>query len=544
MTILNFWPFKDSPPRKTQVEVLKWIESIADQYRYIICEIPVGGGKSPIAMNVSAWLANRHKTPDSFTNNLVPGNSFILTPQKILQKQYEDSFPKISFSFYGKGNYSCDMKGTNCEIGNLIKPKCNPCCHKEAYERALNSHNLIMNYTLAITYKLTPADLMRRRNLMVFDECHNIEKQLIDMFGVYVSKSSCKRYQCDFVKPDSISEAYNFIKDEYMSSIESWLVNNSFRKDEILNKMSKGNNVSKQETIELEEFQKAEKHLMMVELLVDKSLENFANEHVLIHHPESFEIKELFARNIFSNFFEGVADKFLFMSSTILDKDAFCDDLGIDPDQTAFISMPSEFAIENRHVNYLPIAKMTYGWDSNERAKDRKNMIEAIISICNDMHENDSGVIHTGSYQVSSWLVRELNGKIKHKIYHHNSDSDIGRDSAINSFMTDKTDKPKLLISPSVTEGLDLKNDLGRFSIIAKVPFPYLGDAWVKKRAELSNKWYNLQAMKSIIQASGRVVRTNSDWGATYILDESFMALYNRLRHCTPKWWKDALVLD
>ena len=40
----------------------------------------VGGGKSPVGLTISAWLNQGY------------GSSFILTPQKVLQKQYEDSF--------------------------------------------------------------------------------------------------------------------------------------------------------------------------------------------------------------------------------------------------------------------------------------------------------------------------------------------------------------------------------------------------------------------------------------------------------------------
>ena len=68
-----------------------------------------------------------------------------------------------------------------------------------------------------------------------------------------------------------------------------------------------------------------------------------------------------------------------------------------------------------------------------------------------------------------------------------------------------------VLISPSLTEGLDLKEDLGRFSIFVKVPYPFLGDEWVKRRLELSDEWYQRQAFQNIVQGGGRVVRTPDD---------------------------------
>ena len=86
--ILNYWPMAGSTPRKTQIDVFKWMDNLPSHIKYILCEVPVGGGKSPIALNYSGYLDKGL------------GNSYILTPQKILQKQYEDSFnQKYIYSF-------------------------------------------------------------------------------------------------------------------------------------------------------------------------------------------------------------------------------------------------------------------------------------------------------------------------------------------------------------------------------------------------------------------------------------------------------------
>ena len=70
--------------------------------------------------------------------------------------------------------------------------------------------------------------------------------------------------------------------------------------------------------------------------------------------------------------------------------------------------------------------------------------------------------------------------------------------------------------------------------------FLYLGDAWVKRRLELSQDWYSMQAAISVIQAGGRVVRSNEDHGTTYIIDGSWSYFYQKNRHLFPQWWKDA----
>lgn len=152
-------------------------------------------------------------------------------------------------------------------------------------------------------------------------------------------------------------------------------------------------------------------------------------------------------------------------------------------------------------------------------------------------HKDQKGIIHTGNFAIAQWLVKELY-RVPHQIMHHNPGSGNKRDDVIDDFMNCK--KPAILISPSITEGLDLIDDKGRFAIFAKVPFGTLTDSWVKARMDLSQKWYLLRAMTDVIQGCGRIVRTPDDYGNVYILDESFQYLYDRTKAHIPQWWKDA----
>ncbi len=135
-------------------------------------------------------------------------------------------------------------------------------------------------------------------------------------------------------------------------------------------------------------------------------------------------------------------------------------------------------------------------------------------------------------------MVENLDGRVEHHIYHHNPESGDNRNDVIEAFTNDV--KPRILISPSSTEGLDLKEDLGRFAVFVKVPFGNLGDQWIKRRMELSTEWYQRQALINIIQGGGRVVRSKDDWGKVYILDASFGYLFKMTCHQIPKWWREA----
>jgi Rad3-related DNA helicase len=103
-----------------------------------------------------------------------------------------------------------------------------------------------------------------------------------------------------------------------------------------------------------------------------------------------------------------------------------------------------------------------------------------------------------------------------------------------------KLDKPAILISPSITEGLDLVDDCARFAIFAKIPFGQLTDTWIKARMDISQKWYQLRALTDVIQGGGRIVRSSDDYGVVYILDSSFKYLYSNTKQYLPSWWKEA----
>jgi len=98
-----------------------------------------------------------------------------------------------------------------------------------------------------------------------------------------------------------------------------------------------------------------------------------------------------------------------------------------------------------------------------------------------------------------------------------------------------------ILVSPSIIEGMDLKDDLSRFQIFLKVPFAYLGDPWIKCRMELNRNWYSREAVVKIIQGYGRSIRSKDDYAFTFMLDNNFVNLMDRNVELFPKWFKEAV---
>jgi Rad3-related DNA helicase len=92
-----------------------------------------------------------------------------------------------------------------------------------------------------------------------------------------------------------------------------------------------------------------------------------------------------------------------------------------------------------------------------------------------------------------------------------------------------------------MAEGVDLRDDLARFQILMKVPYPSLGDKLVRKRMHRWNWWYPMQTVKTIVQAVGRAIRSETDHAVTYILDSDWRRFYGQNKELFPEAFKVAI---
>ena len=94
-----------------------------------------------------------------------------------------------------------------------------------------------------------------------------------------------------------------------------------------------------------------------------------------------------------------------------------------------------------------------------------------------------------------------------------------------------------------MVSGVDLKDDLSRFQIIIKIPFPYLGSNKIKQRQKTNKEWYSWKTVIDLIQAYGRSIRSEEDWAETYILDSSFSDLLKYNSNLIPRYITDAIKM-
>lgn len=239
-------------------------------------------------------------------------------------------------------------------------------------------------------------------------------------------------------------------------------------------------------------------------------------------------LKPIFADKYTNKMLFKMGDKVLLMSGTILDKDTFCKNVGINTNDAAFLSLDSPFPVKNRPVYEMMIGSMSrYNID-----KTLPVMVLAIKEILKE-HKNDKGIIHCHNYKIAKYISDNINDD---RLLFHSSDDRI---DTLNFHMMSK--EPTVLVSPSFTEGIDLVGELSRFQIIAKIPFPFLGDNYVKTKMDRVSGWYEWQTLKTIIQGSGRSIRDYDDYAITYILDSDWIYVKKKNWNMIPKWFKEAL---
>jgi ATP-dependent DNA helicase DinG len=98
-----------------------------------------------------------------------------------------------------------------------------------------------------------------------------------------------------------------------------------------------------------------------------------------------------------------------------------------------------------------------------------------------------------------------------------------------------------VLLGVAMTEGLDLKEDLARSLVIPKVPYPPLGDPYIRLRTERDARWYARQTALAIVQGAGRVVRSEEDFADIYVFDSCFWGFLKEHEALFPPWFLNAI---
>jgi Rad3-related DNA helicase len=151
-------------------------------------------------------------------------------------------------------------------------------------------------------------------------------------------------------------------------------------------------------------------------------------------------------------------------------------------------------------------------------------------------HPDERGLVHCHSYAIQGRLETLLaDFGVAERVRAHDADD---RDAQLSTWQ--RGDAPEVFLSVKMEEALDLDGDACRWQVLCKAPFPNTNDPSVARRLEDDRwPWYYRSAMRTIIQACGRVVRSPEDRGATYLADASILDVFDRASTALPDWFAD-----
>ncbi|MGC2575419.1 MAG: helicase C-terminal domain-containing protein, partial [Candidatus Nitrosopolaris sp.] len=447
-----------------------------------------------------------------------------------------------------------------------------PCEYYRQLNIALASSHSIFNYSNFLSF-LPYKYILPSRELLILDEAHLLETETVRFREISISKRRWKRYLRHFKIVDygyrDIEKWIDFLIELetrmlVLTGNESMVEELSITRRDIYNWTRKKDSSNDKRVVGASELFESDEEIaekydtysfrgssiseeLAVELIRDiKGLTKAINN--ILSNPRNWivsdikkennevtrvELKPLDVSPYCKDVFEK-CNKTLMMSATILDSKAFCRSLGLTHDEVKFICVESDFPLQNRPIYPLNIAYLNY---NNLRQQEVQANIAMAIDNIMTRHKNHKGVIHTTSYEQLNFIRKNISQANKRRLLV--TDPEIQRDEVIAEHVN--STKPTALISPSLHTGLDLKDDLSRFQIITKVPYPSIGDRWINEKRKTNGQWYTWQTALRLVQGYGRSVRSKEDWAKTYVLDSAFGPFVNRNKNILPHWFIQAI---
>jgi Rad3-related DNA helicase len=554
--ILDHFPdgFK---PRQIQIDLLRQIQNrLSEGFNTLLISAPTGIGKSLIAATIARYF----------------GSSFVVTASKHLQDQYWHDLPFFK-PIKGESNFAClklmeskkiDFEETDFAMKNGLTCDLGPCDMKkieggkqtlekcsfkpsiteiesgtipenscfyylQKYIGLVSPHTIWNYYSFfqMIKFQKKYFEDNLKRTVTIFDEAHRLEDQIIGFAGLEVYRGNLEecRLSADHYDLSDIKMIVELLEDltrSYAMQIGQTLENRAFQMNPNYE--------------QLERLEKKHERFLHAKNEIKANPRNF-----VINKPEkdengifsSISIKPLDISKHLDSFL--ISPVRIFMSATI-EPASFCENTGMSPSKVAYIEASSSpFPLENRKINFLNVKPLNY-------ATSREDNLEVIRTIDSllKIHENKRGLILTSSKERCLMIYNNLSevNKKRIRICHSKNDDDLTVDEILEAH---KADPYSVLLSSSLWEGIDLKDDLSRFQIIEKTPFPNLTEKWVKEKSAAYPLWYRSKTLMKLLQGCGRSIRNNTDWAKTYVLDANASRLVSDMKKFVPQAYHDAL---
>ena len=522
-------------PRPEQIRLLAALSDVVADApsddaaaRVVVMEAPPGVGKSHLAMTLARWS----------------GDAYLLTSQKLLQDQYEREFGDALQLVKGRENYLCERYPPPARMttaqGLCRRPR-GPMCqcpYARAKLAALNGPIFCTNTAYFLTLRQWQREQLRRRRVLIVDEAHSLEAQLVRVFTVSFAPDQMKAWFGAALPRLASADDYRILFEEHVTRLDAEL-GLIDRRLESLRPPALGDQdlLTYPLTVEEQELL-AQRDLLESALARLQFFLDAADTEWIVRYPDrgvaTLELVPLTVGAMASSLLWDAADIVVLSSAFMGRREVISSYFGLAPNAVHGLASGSPFPVERRRIDYRPVGALSKA-TLPELEPALFDEVAAIIA----HHRTEKGLVHAASYVAARRLLAHLADHApehaRRVIFVESSDA---KARALEHHRVSPL--PTVLLSPSLREGVDLPDDFLRFQIVTKMPYPDLGDPWTAARQQRDPRWYALETAKALVQAYGRSCRHAADHGVTYILDGQFARFVQRYRPLLPAWFREA----
>lgn len=413
----------------------------------------------------------------------------ILTPNNLLVRQYTDEFPWIP-TVQRQDKYTCTRYESQSQKRSCKKVKgeqsyfCKGCPYVTDLRKVQAFPVGVTNYHSYVAYK-------NYRPTVIFDEAHNL-------IGTIGGMAARKIWHHEYHYP-------SWVKD--YRTLYRWVC-------EELERPERTGSITKLVALKME----LESNKVKFIFTRGEARWHKEDRDCILASPVDISEEPPI-------FWPPKVKKIFLLSATINSRDIKA--LGLSNRKVYYVNSPSMIPKEQRPCIVEPSLNMSY-------AHQEKNLPLLAEKLHRLLETNPAkGVIHA-PYA----LARKLQSILDHPrlIYHSTLDK-------MDRFREFQQSPGTVLVASGLYEGISLDEDLARWQVITKVPWPSLAEPAMEYQAKEDSEYYANATIKDIVQTYGRVCRGPKDYGETFIYDSSFVRLFKQYFYLFPLWFRESVTI-